>query len=89
MVVIPAGVPRKPGMTRDDLFNTNASIVRDLAVSVSQNAPKAIVCIITNPVNSMVPIASEILKKVYIFNIFITKKISKNNKINSRLYQEI
>ncbi|GME79979.1 unnamed protein product [[Candida] boidinii] len=33
VVVIPAGVPRKPGMTRDDLFNTNASIVRDLAKS--------------------------------------------------------
>lgn len=64
VVVIPAGVPRKPGMTRDDLFNTNASIVRDLAMAVSQHAPKAIVAIITNPVNSMVPIASEVLKKV-------------------------
>ena len=31
MVVIPAGVPRKPGMTRDDLFNTNASIVANIA----------------------------------------------------------
>jgi malate dehydrogenase len=31
LVVIPAGVPRKPGMTRDDLFNTNAGIVRTLA----------------------------------------------------------
>jgi malate dehydrogenase len=31
VVVIPAGVPRKPGMSRDDLFNTNAGIVRDLA----------------------------------------------------------
>lgn len=31
VVVVPAGVPRKPGMTRDDLFNTNAGIVRDLA----------------------------------------------------------
>lgn len=64
VVVIPAGVPRKPGMTRDDLFNTNASIVRDIALSIAQNAPKAIVAIITNPVNSTVPIASEVLKKV-------------------------
>ena len=64
MVVIPAGVPRKPGMTRDDLFNTNASIVRDIAASIAKNSPKAIVAIITNPVNSMVPIASEVLKKV-------------------------
>ncbi|XP_026313570.1 malate dehydrogenase, mitochondrial [Hyposmocoma kahamanoa] len=72
VVVIPAGVPRKPGMTRDDLFNTNASIVRDLAKSVAQNAPKAILAIITNPVNSMVPIASEILTKV-IINLFTPK----------------
>lgn len=64
VVVIPAGVPRKPGMTRDDLFNTNASIVRDLANVVAKESPKAIMAIITNPVNSMVPIASEVLKKV-------------------------
>ncbi|XP_063368428.1 malate dehydrogenase, mitochondrial [Cydia amplana] len=63
LVVIPAGVPRKPGMTRDDLFNTNASIVRDLAQVVAEQSPKAIMAIITNPVNSMVPIASEVLKK--------------------------
>ncbi|KOB77995.1 Malate dehydrogenase [Operophtera brumata] len=55
VVVIPAGVPRKPGMTRDDLFNTNASIVRDLAISIAQNSPKAIVCIITNPINGVDP----------------------------------
>lgn len=69
VVVIPAGVPRKPGMSRDDLFNTNASIVRDLAKSIAENSPKAIIAIITNPVNSMVPIASEVLKKVCISQI--------------------
>lgn len=63
VVVIPAGVPRKPGMTRDDLFNTNASIVRDLAEACAQNCPKAMICIISNPVNSTVPIASEVFKK--------------------------
>jgi malate dehydrogenase len=36
VVVIPAGVPRKPGMTRDDLFNTNAGIVRDLAEATAK-----------------------------------------------------
>jgi malate dehydrogenase len=50
IVIIPAGVPRKPGMTRDDLFNTNASIVRDLAKAVAQHAPDANVLIISNPV---------------------------------------
>jgi malate/lactate dehydrogenase len=38
------------GMTRDDLFNTNASIVRDLVRAVAKNCPKAMICVITNPV---------------------------------------
>ncbi|CAA9996536.1 unnamed protein product [Nesidiocoris tenuis] len=63
VVIIPAGVPRKPGMTRDDLFNTNASIVRDLAEACAKYCPKALIGIISNPVNSTVPIASEVLKK--------------------------
>ncbi|QRV86537.1 malate dehydrogenase [Ceratobasidium sp. AG-Ba] len=63
VVVIPAGVPRKPGMSRDDLFNTNAGIVRDLAQAVADNAPDAHILIISNPVNSTVPIAAEVLKK--------------------------
>jgi len=63
VVVIPAGVPRKPGMTRDDLFNVNATIVADLVTAVAKVCPKAMVCIICNPVNSTVPIAAEILKR--------------------------
>ncbi len=39
VVVIPAGVPRKPGMTRDDLFNINAGIVRTLIEAVADNCP--------------------------------------------------
>jgi len=50
-------------MTRDDLFNTNASIVRDLIAAMAEVAPKALVGIISNPVNSTVPIASEVLQK--------------------------
>uniref|UniRef100_A0A6I8PIE3 Malate dehydrogenase, mitochondrial n=1 Tax=Ornithorhynchus anatinus TaxID=9258 RepID=A0A6I8PIE3_ORNAN len=49
VVVIPAGVPRKPGMTRDDLFNTNATIVATLASACAQHCPEAMVCIIANP----------------------------------------
>jgi len=63
IVVIPAGVPRKPGMTRDDLFNTNASIVANLAKASAEACPDAMIAIISNPVNSTVPIASEIFKK--------------------------
>ncbi|KAH8831100.1 malate dehydrogenase [Flagelloscypha sp. PMI_526] len=67
-VVIPAGVPRKPGMTRDDLFNTNASIVRDLAAAVARVAPTAHILVISNPVNSTVPIVAETLKKAGVFD---------------------
>jgi len=63
VVVIPAGVPRKPGMTRDDLFNTNASIVHTLAKAVAHHCPKAMVLVIANPVNSTVPICAETFKR--------------------------
>lgn len=68
VVVIPAGVPRKPGMTRDDLFNTNASIVKTLAEAAAKNCPKAHLLIISNPVNSTVPIVAEVLKKHGVFD---------------------
>ncbi|GFY89470.1 peroxisomal NAD-malate dehydrogenase 1 [Actinidia rufa] len=63
LVIIPAGVPRKPGMTRDDLFNINAGIVRTLCEGISKCCPNAIVNLISNPVNSTVPIAAEVFKK--------------------------
>ncbi|KAJ2360090.1 hypothetical protein H4S02_012054, partial [Coemansia sp. RSA 2611] len=62
LVIIPAGVPRKPGMTRDDLFKINAGIVKGLVEAVADNSPRAFICIISNPVNSTVPIAAEVLK---------------------------
>lgn len=68
VVVIPAGVPRKPGMTRDDLFNTNASIVATLVDGVAKHCPEAHVLVISNPVNSTVPIAAEILKRHNVYN---------------------
>ncbi|KAI0687282.1 malate dehydrogenase [Earliella scabrosa] len=68
VVVIPAGVPRKPGMTRDDLFNTNASIVRDLAAAVARVSPKAHILVISNPVNSTVPIVSAVLEKAGVYD---------------------
>ncbi|PSR96395.1 malate dehydrogenase [Actinidia chinensis var. chinensis] len=63
IVVIPAGVPRKPGMTRDDLFNINAGIVKSLCTAIAKYCPHAIVNMISNPVNSTVPIAAEVFKK--------------------------
>ncbi|XP_005988655.1 malate dehydrogenase, mitochondrial [Latimeria chalumnae] len=68
IVVIPAGVPRKPGMTRDDLFNTNATIVANLADACARHCPEAMICIVSNPVNSTIPITSEIFKKHGVYN---------------------
>jgi len=63
IVVIAAGVARKPGMDRSDLFSVNASIVQALMLQVAVTCPQALICVITNPVNSTVAIAAEILKK--------------------------
>ncbi|KAH9802348.1 Malate dehydrogenase 2 [Citrus sinensis] len=68
VVIIPAGVPRKPGMTRDDLFNINAGIVKDLCSAIAKYCPNAIVNMISNPVNSTVPIAAEVFKKAGTYN---------------------
>ncbi|KAF2004466.1 malate dehydrogenase-like protein [Amniculicola lignicola CBS 123094] len=66
--VIPAGIPRKPGMTRDDLFKINAGIVQGLIEGVAKYAPKAFILVISNPVNSTVPIAAEVLKRAGVFD---------------------
>jgi malate dehydrogenase len=63
IVIIPAGMPRKPGMDRADLFNVNASIIKTLAEGIVKNCPKALVGVITNPVNGTVPIVAEVFKK--------------------------
>lgn len=68
LVIIPAGVPRKPGMTRDDLFNINAGIVRTLCEGIAKCCPNATVNLISNPVNSTVPIAAEVFKKAGIYD---------------------
>jgi malate dehydrogenase len=68
VVIIPAGIPRKPGMTRDDLFKINAGIVQGLITAAGKHCPEAILNIISNPVNSTVPIAAETLKKLGVYN---------------------
>ncbi|KAG4285094.1 malate dehydrogenase, NAD-dependent [Fusarium proliferatum] len=68
IVVVTAGIARKPGMTRDDLFNTNASIIRDIFAQVAKTCPEAISCIVTNPVNSTVPVAAKTLRAAGVFD---------------------
>lgn len=68
VVVICAGIARKPGMDRSDLFKFNAGVVENLVTAVARHCPEACVCIITNPVNSMVPVAAEVLKREGVYN---------------------
>ena len=55
-------------MTRDDLFNINAGIVKGLIEVAAEVAPNAFILVISNPVNSTVPIAAEVLKSKNVFN---------------------
>ncbi len=63
IVLISAGVARKPGMARADLFNINAGIVKNLVASCADTCPTALIGIITNPVNATVAIAAGVLKE--------------------------
>ncbi|MGK0408154.1 MAG: malate dehydrogenase [Shewanella psychromarinicola] len=68
VVLMSAGIARKPGMDRSDLFNINAGIVRNLMEKVALTCPKALVGIITNPVNTTVAIAAEVLKNAGVYD---------------------
>ncbi|GLS92313.1 malate dehydrogenase [Psychromonas marina] len=68
VVLISAGVARKPGMDRSDLFNINAGIIKNLVGVVAKVAPEACIGIITNPVNTTVAIAAEVLKAAGVYN---------------------
>lgn len=57
VVVITAGVPRKPGMSRDDLLNTNAAIVKSVTENVVKFSPNAILVIVSNPLDAMCLVA--------------------------------
>jgi malate dehydrogenase len=52
--VITAGIPRKPGMSRDDLLNTNATIMKSVAQGIKENAPNSFVIVVSNPLDAMV-----------------------------------
>jgi len=60
IVIITAGIARKPGMSRDDLLNTNAGIVRDVSQQVKKTSPNAIVIVVSNPLDVMCYVAKEV-----------------------------
>ena len=57
VVVITAGLPRKPGMSRDDLLNTNAKIVKECAQNVAKYSPNCVMIIVSNPLDAMCHVA--------------------------------
>lgn len=63
LVLVPAGVPRKPGQSRDDLFKTNADIAKGIVEACAKFCPEAVLGMIVNPVNSVVPAMAELYKK--------------------------
>ncbi len=51
--IVTSGIPRKPGMSRDDLVKTNADVIRNIGAGIKQHAPRAFVIVITNPLDAM------------------------------------
>ena len=60
VVVMTAGVPRKPGQSREELININAGIVRDICKNVKEHAPDAILIVVSNPLDAMVFVAKQV-----------------------------
>jgi malate dehydrogenase len=60
VVVITAGLPRKPGMSRMDLIEVNAKIVRQVVENVAKHAPEAVLIIVSNPLDEMTALASKV-----------------------------
>ena len=60
IVIVTAGIPRKPGMSRDDLLSTNAKIVKACCEGIKQYAPNSIVIIVSNPLDAMALVAKQV-----------------------------
>lgn len=61
IVILTAGIPRKPGMSRDDLLATNAKIVKACCEGIKANAPDSIVIVVSNPLDAMCTVAKQVL----------------------------
>lgn len=59
IVIITAGIPRKPGMSRDDLISTNAGIIKSVTQQIAKHSPDAILIIVSNPLDAMCHVAFE------------------------------
>ncbi|BBO67003.1 malate dehydrogenase [Desulfosarcina alkanivorans] len=59
IVIITAGIPRKPGMSRDDLISTNAGIIKSVTREIAKHSPEAVLIIVSNPLDAMCHVAYE------------------------------
>ncbi|MBS3808572.1 MAG: malate dehydrogenase, partial [Desulfobacterales bacterium] len=59
IVIITAGIPRKPGMSRDDLLKTNSDIMKTVVQNVAEKSPDAVIIIVSNPLDAMCHVAYE------------------------------
>ncbi len=60
LVIITSGVPRKPGMSRDDLLSTNTKIIKEVSGKVAANSPEAIIIVVSNPLDAMTFVTQKI-----------------------------
>src|SRR5258705_11609460 len=60
LVIITAGIARKPGMSRDDLLNTNAGIVKQVSEQIARTSPNAIIIVVSNPLDVMCYVAKKV-----------------------------
>jgi len=60
VVIVTAGVPRKPGMSRDDLIGINSGVIKSVGAAIKQHAPNAFVIVITNPLDCMVALMQQV-----------------------------
>src|SRR4051812_5466172 len=60
VVIVTAGIPRKPGMSRDDLIGINTGVVKTVGEAIKQHAPNAFVIVITNPLDVMVAVMQKV-----------------------------
>lgn len=60
VVVVTAGIPRRPGMSRDDLLSTNAKIVGSVVSNIAKHSPKAYMIVVSNPLDAMVYVAKQV-----------------------------
>jgi malate dehydrogenase len=61
VVIVTAGIPRKPGMSRDDLLATNAKIMKEVCLGIKQHAPNSVVIVVSNPLDAMAFVAKQVL----------------------------